>query len=375
MSQQPGPLTSVLEPSGDGALTDCPWRGEKSSRTKSMFLSRRRSAGLLGVIFLLLAGAQAAWSQAGQQGGDFSSNPGAKKLPTGIILVRGAWSSASDSKTPVPEGGKVVNSVYRNDYFRIAFPLPPSWVQKYTGPPPSDSGYYVLAQFRPSDLQKGSSGGYILITAQDLFFTLTPATNALELTKYDGAHLNSVYKVEQAPTPVTIANRAFMRFDYVSPVAGLHWFILATQIRCHVIQFIFTSRDTALLESLIRDMNGMSLPAEASPILGTGGGDVPVCVKNYASGENVLYKVEPVFTARRFNPVPVRIIIDKQGKVKHIHFLSAFPDQAKAITEALHQWQFRPYLVNGKPLQVETGVMFGNAPRLPNPSGTEAVNE
>jgi protein TonB len=59
--------------------------------------------------------------------------------------------------------------------------------------------------------------------------------------------------------------------------------------------------------------------------------------------------------------VPVRITIDKEGKVKHIHFLSAFPDQAKAISDALLQWRFKRYLQNGQPVEVETGIMFGRA--------------
>ena len=89
---------------------------------------------------------------------------------------------------------------------------------------------------------------------------------------------------------------------------------------------------------------------------------MPVCIKDYASEEHVIERVEPVFTERRFNPVPVRIIIGKEGKIKHIHFLSAFPEQTKAITDALGKWRFRPYLVDGKRVEVETGIMFGRAP-------------
>jgi len=67
----------------------------------------------------------------------------------------------------------------------------------------------------------------------------------------------------------------------------------------------------------------------------------------------VITRVDPVLTEHRFNPVPVRIIIDKEGKVKHIHFLSAFPDQAKVITDALNQWKFKRYMRGGKPAEVE----------------------
>jgi Gram-negative bacterial TonB protein C-terminal len=110
-------------------------------------------------------------------------------------------------------------------------------------------------------------------------------------------------------------------------------------------------------------MSKMDLPAEASPTGGNGGGDVPVCIKDYATDEHVIARVDPIFSEHKFNAVPVRIIIDKEGKVKHIHFLSAFPDQEKAITDAFKQWKFKPYMQDRKPVEVETGIMFGRATR------------
>jgi hypothetical protein len=75
-----------------------------------------------------------------------------------------------------------------------------------------------------------------------------------------------------------------------------------------------------------------------------------------------ILKVDPVLTDRKFNPIPVRIVIDRYGKVKHVHVISAFPDQAKIITDALLQWEFKPYKQNGEPVELETGIMFGSAP-------------
>jgi len=325
---------------------------------------------LLGFSTSLLAQVQAA----PQSGGDFSNNPQPAKLPVDVILVKGAWSSASDSVTPLPEGGRIAGNLFSNPYFGLTYVLSPDWSQKYTGPPPSDSGYYVLSQIRPADTFKGTSRGSILIAAHDLFFTLTPARNTMELINYNRDSLGADYKVERPPTQVRVANHSFVRFDYASPAAQLHWTVLATQIRCHAVQFILTSRDTTLTESLIREMDKMSLPEEAGPISGKGGGDAPVCIKDFARDENVVERVEPAFAERRFNPVPVRIIIDKEGRVRHVHFLSAFPDQAKAVTDALFQWRFRPHLHDGKPVEVETGIMFGRAPRsATRPSTNEAT--
>jgi hypothetical protein len=281
-------------------------------------------------------------------------NTNIPKIPAGEIIVKGAWASASDSTTPVPEGGKITEGVYNNEYFGLSYPFSANWYQKSAGPPPSETGLYVLAQLRPSENFKGPAKGTILVTAQDLFFTLAPAANTAELINFTRDHLREEQKPEHQPKEVKIADHPFIRFDYVAPVIPLHTYVLATEIRCHAVEFILGSREPALLEGLIQDINKMKIAA---------GGDVPVCIKNYADDENnVVEKVDPVFTVRRFNAVPVRIIIDKQGKVKHIHFLSAFPEQSKAITDAVMQWKFKPYMRDGKPVEVETGIMFGNVP-------------
>ncbi len=302
------------------------------------------------------------------QGGDFSSNPTPQKVPTGVVLVKGAVPGTSDSSTPVPEGGTVSEKIYTNSYFGFSYTLPADWNQKYAGPSPSDSGYYVLAQIEPTKAFKGPNRGSILISAQDLFFTLAPASNAVELVKFKKERLGVNYKLERQPTVVTMAGRSFIRMDYMSPVAELHWYVLTTEIRCHTIEFMLTSRDTEMLEGLLRGMDALQSLQQSSPATGEGAGINPVCIKDYATGDSVLQRVEPVFANRKYNPVPVRITIDKYGKVKHIHVINGFPEQNKAIIDALLQWEFRPHKVNGQPVEVETGIMFGMSPHQPKAS-------
>jgi hypothetical protein len=164
-------------------------------------------------------------------------------------------------------------------------------------------------------------------------------------------------------------------YAYEGLATHLRWYVATTEIRCHALEIVLTSRDTKRVESLLHDMNTLMLPSETSPAKGTGEGDFPVCIKNYASDENVISRVEPVFTERRFNTVPVRIIIAKDGKVKHIHVISAFSEQAAAVMDALKQWKFKPYLRDGHPVEVETGIMFGSAsyppPSLANSSASK----
>ena len=182
-----------------------------------------------------------------------------------------------------------------------------------------------------------------------------------------------------ADRPVRIAGHSFVRFDYDSPVAGLHWHVLATQIRCHMVQFVFTSRDTKLLENSSRTPNKIKLPDEAGIDGRDGRRRCPVCVRDYARAENIVEKVDPIPQDHKYNPIPVRVIIDQEGKVKHIHFLSAFPDQAKAspmpccngnsnrTCVTASRWRWRPGSCSGTqaPQAGHAGPLTARASRLP----------
>ncbi len=279
------------------------------------------------------------------------------------IIVKGAWASASDPTTPLPEGGRWAGGGYQNDYFGLTVRFSERWQAGLEGPPPSDSGAYLLAQIVPAGSFKAGRPGHLLITAQDLFFTSTQAGSALELVDFTRDHLDpSVYRVEEAPWEMLIGQRAFIRFGYLSPTAGMHWTVLATEVRCHVVEFVFVSSNPQKMAELLRLMSTIALPPAAA--------EAPLCIRDYASADNLLEREEPLLAEPRYNPVPVRIIIDPQGKVRHIHFLRAFPDQARAITDALMQWRFRPHLVNGKPVEVETGIVFGR--RTPSAAAVDS---
>jgi hypothetical protein len=279
-------------------------------------------------------------------------------IPAGVILVKGAWSSAAGSTSVLPEEGVVAQNSYDNAYFGVSYTFGDGWMQRYEGPPPSDSGYYVLAQIEPQDPARKARWGHFLIAAQDLFFT-TSARSAVELVDSYRSHLGEDYRVERTGK-ISLASHEFARLDYLSPVSGLHWRVLATEIRCHVLEFVFTGSDT---RSLDRQVASLGTLIQKS-------GSAPICIKDFATDDTLLEREEPVFSEPRFNQVPVRIVIDPQGRVEHIHFLSAFPEQARAVADALSRWRFKPYSVNGQPVEVETGVVFGRTSR----SGISALH-
>jgi protein TonB len=75
--------------------------------------------------------------------------------------------------------------------------------------------------------------------------------------------------------------------------------------------------------------------------------------------ENVLHRIEPDGAAAKAVSIPVRVIVATNGSVKHVHVIRASASQRRDIEEAVRQWRFKPYLKQGSPAEVETGVIFG----------------
>src|SRR3954454_20829918 len=224
--------------------------------------------------------------------------------------------AASDASTPAPEDGTVSAGRYRNAYFGLSYPIPAGWKEQPAGPPPSDSGVYVLAQFALYDADQQRLKAHVLVTAEDLFFSAAGAADAKDVLASIRHDLPARYEFDNGPDEVTIAGRKFHRLAYTAPRTGLRWRILSTDIRCHALTFTFTGVDKETLDAGERSLNALSLSSSA-----------PACLNDYASGENILQKTEPLLTTHRFNTIPVRVLIDARGHVKHVHLLSAFPDQ------------------------------------------------
>ena len=52
----------------------------------------------------------------------------------------------------------------------------------------------------------------------------------------------------------------------------------------------------------------------------------------------------------------LKAIIDKEGNISNLQLISGHPMLAPAAIDAVKQWKYRPYLLNGEPIEVETTV-------------------
>jgi TonB family protein len=106
-------------------------------------------------------------------------------------------------------------------------------------------------------------------------------------------------------------------------------------------------------------------PANAKPPTSAGGpqGTRPtrVRVSQGVMQGMVISKVQPTYppdarAARIQGPVVIAAIIGKDGNIESERVVSGDPLLAPAATDAVKQWKYRPYLLNGQAVEVDTQI-------------------
>jgi hypothetical protein len=263
-----------------------------------------------------------------------------------------------------PESGAVVGDIYTNAYFGLSLPLPPGWAEGLAGPPPSGRGLYVLAAMDGTKASRAT----MLVVAQDQFFSAKPLANVAAAAADLRDAMASIpdLSMDRTPAEVKIGGHDFLRLDYNA--GGLYRIWLATELRCHIVSFNITGTDQATVSSIATLFQTMSLRPQSSALtmnISDSERTFPICMKDYVTEQTTLRRVDPLQVDLNGLTVPVRIIIGADGKVEHVHVISATPAQRRVIEEALTQWEFRPLELMGHPTEVETGLAFQFKSRRP----------
>ena len=75
----------------------------------------------------------------------------------------------------------------------------------------------------------------------------------------------------------------------------------------------------------------------------------------------LIYKVTPLYpaiarAAGQQGTVVLQATISKAGSIENLRVVSGLPMLQQAAMDAVAQWRYRPYLLNGQPVEVETTV-------------------
>jgi hypothetical protein len=265
-----------------------------------------------------------------------------------VCLASAAAWRGSIATAPVanPDDGSVTQGIFTSTYFNLSYRLLPGWTVGIAGPGPSISGYYVLATFVPA----GELNGTIMVAAQDMFFAAKPFDDLMAMTREFSRSISQVdgMTIDQPPSELSIAGRTFSRVDFDG--VGLFRSTLTTKIRCHFVSFNLTANSPELLTALLRSLDNLG-PARDKD----SGRINPTCIGNYADAEHLLAKVDPAAVAPSFIPIPVRIVVRRDGSVKHVHVIRATNAQRETIERALALWRLKPMRLTARPTKSRPG--------------------
>ena len=105
-----------------------------------------------------------------------------------------------------------------------------------------------------------------------------------------------------------------------------------------------------------RTSNLAAVPKLALPIAPT-----RIRISQGVTKGQLIYRVEPEYpkialSARIQGQVLLKAIIAKDGTIKELELVSGHPMLTQNAIQGVRQWRYRPFLLNGEPVEVETNV-------------------
>ncbi|HUS18195.1 MAG TPA: energy transducer TonB [Terriglobales bacterium] len=75
----------------------------------------------------------------------------------------------------------------------------------------------------------------------------------------------------------------------------------------------------------------------------------------------VVFQTQPIYPtiaiqSRQEGTVILRAVIDRSGRISNVQVLSGPALLQRAARDAVEQWRYRPYILNGQPVEVETQI-------------------
>jgi periplasmic protein TonB len=115
---------------------------------------------------------------------------------------------------------------------------------------------------------------------------------------------------------------------------------------------------------------GAFIAGDSMPLIPTGRGPEvrltptevtkPVRLSHMEPG-SLVHNVLPIYPpparqARIEGPVMLHAVISREGTIESLQVVSGHPFLARAALDAVRQWRYRPYVLNGQPVEVDTQI-------------------
>lgn len=300
-------------------------------------------------------------------------------LFTSLLFVS-SLIAAQEAKTaapPKPASGSFDQNTYTNEFFGFSYPLTEEWTESSVARDNANApnGTYFLFM---GDRHIGRRFmNRVVITADDA----SHYTMSLQeyVSKFAHAQVRHGNELLRDAYSVDLSGSHFYRADYKESFAGgaLHKSFVCTEHNGFLLGWTFVAESEQELNDLVNTLQHISLwrhdthqtEKPANTVLQTPPPPLPSTKRptrirvSARVAEGILAQtVKPIYPdeAKKNHVqgmVVLKALLSQSGDVKDLTLISGDPLLAPAAIEAVKQWKYRPYLLNGQPIEVETQIL------------------
>ena len=258
-------------------------------------------------------------------------------------------------------GGSVSGKAYTSDFLKLSYEFPAEWILQEQ--PSTGTVGLLKAQIGPVR----NPSATVTLSAQKI----SGAGDSLEMPGYLDGLEGSLKQAGWEKTGPRANPRTYgllwWRQDFVSNSnANLpNLATLVTPSHGYILRVFCSGKTLDDLQAAVKTMEGIRMKPDWSD---GSEADVasPAPGKRVRVSSGVLYSnqthiVDPEYPkeareAGLRGGVFMRVLVGNDGSVKRLHVMEGDPKLAQAAIDAVHQWRYHPYLLNGQPVEVESVV-------------------
>ncbi len=280
-----------------------------------------------------------------------------------------------------PPLGRFRDNGYSNDYFDILYPLSRDWVgetdlmrSKLAAEGNTQGTYVLLAELhipQDTDSLRADSSFTVFAVSRPGGASSQECRQYLETV---ASELRSQKEGQQKGdvTQVTIAGHGFYRGDFEYRHGVDHRTFLCTAIKDYLLQWTIVGWSKQAIETAVSTLNSITnLPPTmpSDPVPSPPVDQRPPLKVRVSSGVStglLIKKVVPTYPpearqARIQGSVVMRAHISRTGDIVDLEIISGPGELAVSAVNAVRKWKYRPYLLKGEPVSVETQIVVNYA--------------
>ena len=292
-------------------------------------------------------------------------------------LISGQQTPTAPSAAPAYENGALTDNLYSNECLGFSYPIPAGWHVNTqmigadaTAKHLPGGGLALLVVDREKD---GALADRIVLTARDAG-SGSPPTAQEFVSNSVRAQINADQKHREALRDVhavDYAGKHFFRSEYKQTgERTVYSGFVYTKFRGHYLGATLIAGSAEELEEAANSLQRASFREDErnAKCVDTAAG-APATAS--AQRIRVSEKVSQGLLIKSVNPpypeearhghiqgqVVLKVLIDMEGNVESVSLVSGHPLLAPPAIEAVKQWKYKPFLLEGKPSEVETQIV------------------